>query len=1283
MAVRKIKTVLEIGGEKEYREALARANAELRNQKSALSLLAKEYDGQANREEVLRKKVDLLTKAKEAQTKVVTAAKDGLANAQVEYERYTKQIEASEEKIAKANIRMEELKESVGDTAEEQEKLKQELAEYQQELDKYTEKQNLAGESVQEWKKEQNTAENALNRLSAQLIQNRQYLDEAEKSTDHCAASIDEYGKRVRNAAGSQKEFNDKSGRTQEAIYGVASALATAGIKQGLEEIVNALNACADAYSEFEVSLAKVGTIADTTVVPMDEMKRQIQELSNETGKSVNDLSESVYNAISASVDTAAATEFVLQATKLATGGFTSETTAVDVLTTTINAYKLKISEAAKISDYLITTQNLGKTTVDELASSVGKVIPIAAAYNVQMDQLSTCYALLTANGIATSETTTYLKAMLNELGDSGSTVSKILTRETGYSFADLMKKGGTLGDIMKVLGDSVDGNAGAFNELWSSSEAGIGALTLLNAGTEKYTEVLNEMVSCTGATENAYQKMTDTAQMANDRMINAFENLKIAVGEQLKPSLEDLYSTGGDVLTWANEFIEKNEWLVPVLEAVAITLGAVAAGTAAVIAVTKILIPLIIELKSTLTVMTAISVAVGVLIAAYITLQNTGKETRAEWEKEVEQVKDLTEVIRNNTVAYQENRAAIEESQSNTTQMLQSLKELLAVEEKTETEKAAILELVEKLNEEIPELNIKYDAEAEAINYTTKELEKLAEAEYARQQYETAQESWTTAYTKQAEATAKLVEMQDKLVEAQEEVAELQELHSAQALELTIYAAQIRSNYSQAWQETGLKLAEAQEKADAFTESITALEQEMAVNNGVMAAAQTQINLYAIETANLLPAQQAEIDVMMAEAEHLRGNAALYAEKIAQIAEVAGAYDEYTTSLTSNLSEVMASIDQLQQEYIESYNTAYENIQGQIDLFQEMKTETDETIGGMIDNLESQAEYLNQYADNIKKAMEYGIDEGLLEKLSDGSEESAKYLQAIVNDGGKHIAELNEQLSRVEEGKQKFADTVATMQTDYDTKMQTMVTLAEEAAAELDMYQQAYTSTTNTLQGAIDGAEDNKAKVKGKFEEITADEGEAVRELNQYEAAYSAAMNTMQGIIDGVNNRWDEVVNLHEQLGAASNAAYNRGQDAHSPSKKFEKSAQYSADGVIEGIRKNEQKVADAYKKMAAESVKTYETEINRLSDDVLPVRDAELSATSAIDDSIRIKQRSDEGTTKEILKELLSVQKENAKSQSKETKTEINIYQPVKTPSEMMRAVRREQQLSLAGEG
>ena len=48
---------------------------------------------------------------------------------------------------------------------------------------------------------------------------------------------------------------------------------------------------------------------------------------------------------------------------KLAKGGFTDGAKAVDVLTTAINAYGLEASDATRVSDLLITTQNLGKTT--------------------------------------------------------------------------------------------------------------------------------------------------------------------------------------------------------------------------------------------------------------------------------------------------------------------------------------------------------------------------------------------------------------------------------------------------------------------------------------------------------------------------------------------------------------------------------------------------------------------------------------------------------------------------------------------------------------------------------------------------------------------------------------------------------------------------------------------------------------------------------------------------------------------------------------------------------
>ena len=51
----------------------------------------------------------------------------------------------------------------------------------------------------------------------------------------------------------------------------------------------------------------------------------------------------------------------------------------------------------------MITTQNLGKTTVDELASSMGTVIPVANASNFSIEELSASYAQLTKNGCGNS----------------------------------------------------------------------------------------------------------------------------------------------------------------------------------------------------------------------------------------------------------------------------------------------------------------------------------------------------------------------------------------------------------------------------------------------------------------------------------------------------------------------------------------------------------------------------------------------------------------------------------------------------------------------------------------------------------------------------------------------------------------------------------------------------------------------------------------------------------------------------------------------------------------
>ena len=306
--------------------------------------------------------------------------------------------------------------------------------------------------------------------------------------------------------------------------------------------------------SAYETAIAKVGTIADTSKVSIGELKGQITDLSGTMGIAAGDLAEATYQAISAGQDTGNAVAFAGQAAKLAAAGFTSSSSAVDILTTALNAYGLEADQAGHVSDVLLTTQNLGKTSVDELSASMGRVIPLAAAYKVNVENLSSGLAIMTANGIATAEATTYTKSMLNELGDTGSTVGKILQKETGQGFAELMDSGQSLGDVLQVLYDSVGGDATQFAALWSSVEAGTGALSLANSGAEKFNDVLAQMENSSGATETAYTTMTDTMAHRMESLKTNAQNLGIALFDSVSGKLGEAVSLASGYLQTLQE---------------------------------------------------------------------------------------------------------------------------------------------------------------------------------------------------------------------------------------------------------------------------------------------------------------------------------------------------------------------------------------------------------------------------------------------------------------------------------------------------------------------------------------------------------------------------------------------------------------------------------------------------------------------------------------------------------------------------------------------------------
>nr|DAQ11668.1 MAG TPA: minor tail protein [Caudoviricetes sp.] len=392
-----------------------------------------------------------------------------------------------------------------------------------------------------------------ISELSGNLGTNEKALDEARAAADSFDSTMQDIPGTMDEAGNSTSQFGNM---LDELIPKFTKAQL---IRKGAEALVDFGKEAIKQSAVAETAFSKVQTLlSDGT--DMDAYFKTIKQGSMETGVSLSDFSEAVYQAISASVDQADAVQFTTQAIKLSRGGFTDAATAVDILTTAINAYGLEAFDATSIADMLITTQNLGKTTVDELAQAMGRVIPTAKAFGVDMVTLNSAYAVMTKNGIATAETTTYLSGMLNELGKSGTTASNVLKEKTGMSFTQLMNSGYSLTDVLTILQNEADRAGIALSDMFGSQEAGKAA-NVITSNLADMNDIMGQMAESAGAVEKANATVTDTVEAKWEKLKNNLAVHMAEIGDAMKPITSGLLDFAidltGDPASGVREIVE------------------------------------------------------------------------------------------------------------------------------------------------------------------------------------------------------------------------------------------------------------------------------------------------------------------------------------------------------------------------------------------------------------------------------------------------------------------------------------------------------------------------------------------------------------------------------------------------------------------------------------------------------------------------------------------------------------------------------------------------------
>ena len=907
-----------------------------------------------------------------------------------------------------------------------------------------------------------------------------------------------EYGDAMIKAADDSEKLGDKGGN---AISELESIIAGAGIVMGLKKIGEAFLDCSNSAAQFEASIAKVSTIADTSQVSLSTIESDIMALSRSTGQGAGDLTEASYQAISASVDTAYAVKFVDEANKLAVGGFTQQATAADVLTTAINAYGLAVSEATQVSDMLITTQNLGKTTVDELAQNMGRVIPLAAAYNVEMDNLSTGYAILTKNGIATAESTTYLKSMLNELGDTGSAVAGVLQEQTGQSFAQLTESGYSLGDVLTVIGDSVNGDTTAFNNLWGSQEAGIGALALFNAGAAEFNSTLGKMQDSAGATEKAYMTMTNTTEHAQKRMQNAFGNLGITIGSQLNPVISDLYNGVADVVDGFSEFTDEHPGVTAAITGVSVTLGI---GTVALTGYSVASKVASAATKTFTAVLQANPLVKGAMIAVGIAGVVAG-------------VASFTNVIKSNTDAVEDYNGTLEQCSTeidNTRTAYENVCNMYGAESQA----------AQNLASELETLNAQYQ---KGGGFAADYAQRLEESKQAL-------DSFTAEYNGKMDEIDKDWQNGMVAVAQLEALSKQSELTNADLDMMSQYADYLNDTFNcniEVDYDTGkltgfdptdintqiASIAEENRKQVAI-ESITDVDFQNQYMDRVknlesekkrLEYVQRELKKVAtdpsyVNTEGWEYSDIEDIEKQISEYERLvdksqnkireaystmgysAEEADAYAKSLSDVAlsfgEIEESAEEAQKAMTPEeaIYDVWAvneeQIKQFAEEYEEAYDSIRESLDGMFGLFEEASMNLENALSPdtAIENIESQIDYFNQYKEAVATLSDLELDSNIIEQLD--PEQAVAFAQSFnemnVDEAKGKVSELNESFGELKNIKDDTAQTMLEVDEEISQRLdaikENMDKSLDEMVEEMKLDSEAADAAKLTMDGYI-----------------------------------------------------------------------------------------------------------------------------------------------------------------------------------------------------------------------
>ena len=266
------------------------------------------------------------------------------------------------------------------------------------------------------------------------------------------------------------------------------------------------------AFANFEDEMAKIVGLVGVPAKQLAEWRKPLLDIASATAVGPQSLAEALFFVTSAGLRGKEAIEVLEQAARAQAAGMGEAKTIADLITSAINAYGSENLSAADATDALTEAIRLGKLEPTAMANSIGRVIPLTSAMNVEFNELAGLMAAMSKTGTPVEQAVVSIQAIMTTLLNPTREAEDALS-DVGLTLADLRKQVADEGVLPMLVGlkEAFDGNIESTVAVFGNVRALRGVLDLLGPQMQGNIELLDEMADSTGVLKEATEAAQQT----------------------------------------------------------------------------------------------------------------------------------------------------------------------------------------------------------------------------------------------------------------------------------------------------------------------------------------------------------------------------------------------------------------------------------------------------------------------------------------------------------------------------------------------------------------------------------------------------------------------------------------------------------------------------------------------------------------------------------------------------------------------------------------------------